>query len=431
MADQISRRISWLTTSGWTSAGATTDYYRSAGRDERRIVRASFFTGAVGGVLWYVLILFWASLRFSSQEIGLMLASGSIIGILAYVFGGSLADLLGRKKVFLFGLMCEAAGLCIFLTPKNFVVFTIAYGLTSIGSSVNWPALTAWMGDKASPANMKFLFSIQQFYNQAGLTIAVFLGILVPPVLESEYGIALSTGYLWIFLVTAICAFIPIAFIWHVSETKRVPGKLFVSFDRRMRKIFLKYSAQNALIGAGAALVIPWFPVIFEEGMGANGAQVAVIIAISNAAIAFGWLMVPKFAELRGSVALITACQVVSVLPLVLIPFSESSLIAVAGLYTARSLLMLIPSPVLYAYLVNIVSERIRASFLAYSQVMWTLAYAGASVVAGYLWANDYGRAYPFFYCGALYVVGSVLFFIWFRRIREPHEHPETAMAPQ
>ncbi len=427
MTERISNRIAGLLTSGRTGAEATTGYYQSAGKDEKNIVRASFFTGIVGGVLWYVLILFWAALMFSSEEIGLMIAVGSIVGIATYFIGGYLADRLGRKKIFLLGLAGEALGLIMFLTGKNFIVFTAAYGLTSFGSSLTWPSLTAWIGDKASSVNMKYLFGMQQFYNQLGLTIATFFGIFGPPFLADRTSIDLSTGYLLVFALTAVSAFIPIIFIRRVSETKRAPMRLVTSFDRKMRKILFMYSAQNAMIGAGAALVIPWFPVIFEKGMGASGTAVAVIITVSNIAIAIGWLVVPRFADIRGSVALTTVCQIASVAPLVLIPFSEFSLVLVAVLYTVRSLLMLIPSPILSAYLVNIVSEDIRASFLAWSQLAWTLAFSGASAVAGYLWANDYTRSVPFFLCGALYVAATVLFFGYFRGIREPHEHGPVA----
>jgi len=81
---------------------------------------------------------------------------------------------------------------------------------------------------------------------------------------------------------------------------------------------------------------------------------------------------------------------------------------------------------VLTAYLINVVSEEIRASFLAWSQLAWTLAYAGSIFVAGYLWNDDYTQAAPFYYCGALYVVGTLLFFAYFRNVKEPHEHKTT-----
>lgn len=429
MGDGIKRRLFKFAQAGGTGARTTATYYAGAGKDERRIVRASFFTGIVGGVLWYVLILFWVALSFSSEEIGLMMGTGSVIGMVTYLVGGYLADRMGRKGVFLFGLVAEALGLVLFLTPKNFIVFTVAYGLTSMGGSLSWPSLTAWIGDKASSVNMKYLFGMQQFYNQTGLTIATFLGIFVPQFAAGNSDIALTTGYLGVFLVTALCAFIPILFIWRVPETKRAPEKLIAKFDRKMQKSLMVYCGQNAMIGAGAALVIPWFPVIFEKGMGASLAEVSLIITVSNVAIAFGWLAIPKFADVRGSVALITVCQIASVFPMVLIPFSESSLLLVAVLYTMRSLLMLIPSPVLSAYIVNIVSEEIRASFLAWSQLAWTLAYAGSSAIAGYLWSDEYNRVMPFLYCGALYVAGSIVFFAYFRRIKEPHEHKVDATA--
>lgn len=420
---ELGRRVFGYARAGEQGARTTARYYAGAGPDEKRIVRASFFTGIVGGVLWYVLILFWAALQFTSEEIGLMIAVGSIVGIVTYFIGGYLADRLGRKKMFLLGLTGEALGLLMFLTGKNFIVFTAAYGLTSFGGSLAWPSLTAWMGDKASSVNMKYLFGMQQFYNQLGLTIATFFGIFGPPFVADRTSITLSTGYLSVFALTAVCAFIPIIFIRRVSETKRAPERLVTSFDSRMRKILLMYCAQSALFGAGAALVIPWFPVIFEKGMGATGTEVAMIITVSNIILALGWLAVPKFADLRGSVTLITVCQIASVAPLVLIPFSEFSLLLVAGLYTARSLLMLVPSPVVSAYVVNIVSEDIRASFLAWSQVAFTLAFSGSSAIAGYLWANDYTRTAPFIYCGVMYVAGTLLFFAYFRGIKEPHEH--------
>ena len=420
---ELRRRVYDLARAGGRGARITTNYFSGAGPDEKRLVRVSFFTGIAGGVLWYVLILFLLFLDFSSEEIGLMYGAGTIVGILTYLVGGYLADALGRKLMFLVGIAAEAVGLALFLTPKDFAVFTVAYGLTSMGSSLAWPSLTALMADKASSVNMKYLFGMQQFYNQVGLTIATFLGIFGPTFIADSSSIDLSTGYFWVFVLTAVSILVPIAFMWRVSETKRAPERIAARLDSKMRRMVLVYCVQDAMIGAGAALVIPWFPAIFEYGMDATLTVVSLIITVSNIVIAVGWLTIPKYAEARGSVMLVTVCQIASVLPLVLIPFSEFSLILVAFLYTARSLLMLVPSPVLSAYIVNIVSEEIRATFLAWGQFAWSIAYAASSVVAGYMWSNDYTRTEPFFYCGILYVAGTLLFFAYFRRVREPHEH--------
>lgn len=415
---------------GQDGARATAEYYASSGKEERNLVKASFFTGITGGVLWYVLIYYWAARGFSSEEIGLMGGIGSSVGVVTYLFGGYLADVLGRKKLFLVGILSTASGLMLFLTPKNIAVFTTAYGLTSLGGSLQWPSLTSLLAAKTTSSNMKFLYGVQGFVNQIGLTIATFLGIFGPPFLESAYGTPLTTGYVYVFLATAFCAFVPILFVYRVTESKKESEKLSLHFDRRTKRVLFMYCYQNALIGAGAGLVIPWFPVIFNEGLGASDSWVAGIITLSNAVIAVGWFIVPKFADIKGSVTLITVCQIASCVPMILIPYSPVLWI-VAILYTARSFLMLVPTPVLNAYVMNICKEKIRASFLSLSQLAWQLAFAGSYAVAGYLWANEYSKVGPFYFAVAFYVAASLIFFAYFKSVKENDGTPADKIAKE
>jgi len=414
-------KIAGLARAGQDGARATKVYYASAGADERRLVRASFFTGITGGVLWYVLWLYWGSLSFTSVQIGLMAGTGSLVGVIAYLIGGYLADRLGRRNLFLVGLLFTAAGLIMFLTERNVYVFTIAYSLTSMGGSFAWPSLMALMAEKASPANMKYFYGVQGFYNQLGLTIATFFGIFGPSFVHGSFDINLTDGYTLVFLITALCAIPPIVYVLKVSEKGKGSAHLLAHYDSRMRRILLMYCLQNGMIGMGAAFVIPWFPLIFKSGMGATDEQIALIITLSNAVIAAGWFIVPKFADVRGSVTLITVCQIASVVPLLLIPYSSTLLIVVAGLYTARSFLMLVPSPVFNAYVMNVVSEEIRASFLALGQIAWQVPYSISLAAAGYLWANNYSKVIPFYIATVLYVASSVVFYVYFRKVRESH----------
>jgi MFS family permease len=412
-------RITGLARAGQDGARATRGYYASAGADERRLVRASFFTGITGGVLWYVLWLYWGALSFTSEQIGLMGAIGSGVGVLAYLIGGYLADRLGRRNLFLVGLLFTAAGLIMFLTERNVYVFTIAYSFTSMGGSLAWPSLTALMAEKTTPANMKYFYGVQGFFNQIGLTIATFFGIFGPSFLHGNFQVTLSGGYTLVFLITAICAIPPIIYVLKVSERAKSRAHLLAHYDHRMRRILLAYCLQNGMIGMGAAFVIPWFPLIFEKGMNATGEQIALMITLANAVIAAGWFIVPKFADARGSVTLITIAQIASVVPLLLIPYSSALLIVVAMLYATRSFLMLVPTPVLNAYLMNISSEEIRASFLAMGQIAWQLPYSISLAAAGYLWANDYSRTIPFYVASVLYVAASVIFYVYFRNVKE------------
>ena len=88
---------------------------------------------------------------------------------------------------------------------------------------------------------------------------------------------------------------------------------------------------------------------------------------------------------------------------------------------------MLVPSPVLNAYLVNIVSGRIRASFLALGQVAWQLPFSASYAAAGYLWANNYSKVSPFLIAAAFYIAASVIFWAYFKDIKENVEREEQA----
>src|SRR4030065_196576 len=91
-------------------------------------------------------------------------------------------------------------------------------------------------------------------------------------------------------------------------------------------------------------------------------------------------------------------------------PYSPM-LIGGARLYALRSFLMLVPQPVLNAYVMNICTEEIRASFLAVSQLAWQLGYLAAYALAGTYWADDYSKTGPFWIGGGLYLAGGGVFF--------------------
>src|SRR5512136_101845 len=321
MTEKLTGSVTGFARASQDGARATSKYYAGSGKDERNLVKASFFMGIPGGITWYVLGLYWVSLNFSSEEMGFMWAAGNAVGVLTYLFGGYLADKFGRKRLFMIGLTSTVAGLAMLGVGAEVIVFTVGYSLTNLGGSLSWPSLRVLMSTKTGPAELKLLYGIQAFVNQIGLILGSFTGILLPSVMEN-YGLVLSTGYRYIFLGALVAAVVPLWYVLKVSENPRKSEKVRLRMDARTQRNLIVYCAQNALIGAGAALVIPWLPIIFGEGMGASGVQISLIILVSNIAIAIGWLVIPKFAEMRGSVALIAICQLASVVPLFAIPFS-------------------------------------------------------------------------------------------------------------
>jgi len=416
--------IRGFATAGQAGAVETLHYYTKSSKDERRIINASFFMGVLSGVSWYVIALYWDALGFTSEEIGLIGGIGSAVGVISLLVSGFLADVFGRKKLLLLGLAGNAGGAALFLSSPDLVVFIIAESLISLGWSLTQPSVMALMASKASPTRLKFFFGLQGFSSQIAITLASATGIFFPGFLRDHFDLELTSGYWLVVLVAVISTIVPMFYIHKVSETKKSGEKLRLSFDRTARMRLIMYSLQNALIGVGAGFVIPWLPLVFQDGMGASSLELTAMVTAANIAIAISWFIIPKFAEARGSVLLIASCQIASVAFLLAIPYSAFSLLLVGFLFTARSVLMLVPTPVLNAYVMNIVNEEIRASFWAISQLTWTVAYAAAFAVSGYVWANDYSKPEPFIYCSIVYVISSLVFYFYFKGIAEPKDEP-------
>lgn len=421
MTSRIGLGIRGLARTGRTGAKESFSYYKKSGLDERRLIMVSLFTGVSGAVLWYILSAYWARIGFTSVEIGLMFAAGSASSALTLIASGFLADKFGRKKLLLVGLVMEALGILMFVTEKNFVVFTAATVVVNASFSIANPSLIALLSTKARPSHLKFLYGMQSFSNQIGLTLGTMAGFMAPGVLDSFLGIDTLTGYRSIYLATAVLGAVPVILALRVTEAPLKPERLLLKFDRPMLKILAMFSLQNAFIGFGAALVMPWIAIVFADGMNASETDLALMFTLSNVVLAVGFFIIPEFERARGAVRLIAISQLASIAFLVAIPYSSTLFIA-AVLYAMRSLLMLVPTPILNAYLMNIVDSRIRASFYAISGLVWTLAFMASEAVSGYIWNDDYTRTEPFLYCGLFYVIGTLIFYLYFRNIAEPSD---------
>jgi MFS family permease len=407
---------------GYESANESLSYYSKSGKDERRLITGSFFMGIVSAVYWYIIILYLNALEFSSVEIGLIFGVGTVAGVVSLMLTGFLADKFGRKRLLMLGLAGDLIGLALFLSDKNLMTFIAASAIANFGASIIQPSLMALLASKTSTSKVKFLYGLQSFSNQLGLTFAALAGMYLPGQLD----IGESTSYWYVIAAGAAFAIVPIILVFLTSDV-RANGEvttfrgLMRGFDSRIRRVLIMFSLQNALIGLGAGLLVPWFPLIFQDGMGASNTQLALMFALSNIAVALGWFVVPKFAEFRGSVVLISVCQLASIGFMVAIPYSPFLAVA-AILYMIRNVLMLIPIPVLNAYVINIAPENIRASFFALSQISWTIPFAIAESMSGFLWSDDYSRVLPFFLCAGLYAAATLIFYFYFRGIQEPSD---------
>jgi MFS family permease len=176
------------------------------------------------------------------------------------------------------------------------------------------------------------------------------------------------------------------------------------------------FAITSILIGFGAGLVIPWFQVYFRLKFDASYSNIGYVFALQQFVLALSILLMPKIADRTGSVNTIVITQGLAIIVLVLIPSSPLFALA-AVLFVVRAVLMNIAGPIQGAFMMGIICEEDRASATAINSLCWTGAWSLGTVVAGYV--MEWNIDAPFIITAAFYTAYSVLFYLFFKDIKE------------
>ncbi|KXT59464.1 MFS transporter [Lactococcus sp. DD01] len=129
------------------------------------------------------------------------------------VAGGSVADILGRKKIILLGLgICTLGSLLIGLTQSGFLMITgrILQGLS--GAFIMPPSLALINVNFQDDAEKKRAMSFWSMSSWGGAGLSSFFGGAVTSYL----------GWRWIFYLTAITCILAMVLLWNIKESKLI-----------------------------------------------------------------------------------------------------------------------------------------------------------------------------------------------------------------
>ncbi|MFD3449311.1 MDR family MFS transporter [Microbacteriaceae bacterium 4G12] len=180
----------------------------------------SFFNRAVSSAVMPFMALFFAH-EINKVWAGLFLISTVIISFFSSLIGGYISDRFQRKKIlivtsslstFMFFLMT------ISLFPKDKLIwlFSAAYIVFTIVSSLGRPSMQAIIMDSTTPENRKAVYTVDYWLLNLSMAIGAALGGLLYTNHQKELFI----------LLTIVSAIIPIAYkIWLIEERNHVLEK--------------------------------------------------------------------------------------------------------------------------------------------------------------------------------------------------------------
>ena len=369
-----------------------------------RLILIGVFIAVANGIFSFGFVLFLQRLGRDTGYQGLLLSFMEITVAATILPLGMLAPRAGPRRSLLAGVACLALAYLSIMFATELWQFVPGMLFLGLGTAVISPSLAAALADTVCDADRKYLMSLNAFCTMlAGAVGYALSGALVQ--LAGEV-----LGFRAVFgLAGAVVA----------CGAAMLAGKMDISCKpmngsrASARKIF-PFVLPQFVLGLGAGLVIPFFPVYFKLRFDSSTQTISTIFSVTQVIWALTYIAMPVVAERKGSVRTLVLMQSAAVAALFAIPLTVD-FPSTAVLFGVRMILMNASRPLADSYMMTLVGKDLRSTAAAANQLAWMVPHMVSVAAGGVLMTVN--RELPFFICGALYIVSTVLYARFFMRM--------------
>ncbi|RXJ01790.1 MFS transporter [Anaerobacillus alkaliphilus] len=392
-----------------------------------RLFLLSSILGHIGmGIFMIIYNYYIRELGFDEQVNGKVIAMTATAQAIMLLPAGILSDRIGRKKVIFIGGLLSAI---VFLSRAIFVeeslLLTAAF-LSGIFMAFIQVSTIPLLAENSNEKQRVHLFS----FNFAIMMVASVIGNMLGGSLSDGLQTFLSLDGVTSIRITLIIgalfffsSLIPIVKIRErkktVTEVKERKSYLHLLKTNKGVKIILLFAVAQLIIGFGSGLVIPYLNLYFTDRFEVSKSLVGVILSLGQAMTAVAMLIGPLVVSRFGEVRAVVILQLSSIPFLLLTAFTENLLFAVLG-FLFRQALMNAGNPIQMSLMMRSVDDSMKGLANSVGQMVFSLGWAVMGPVSTgivMLYGSYYGYAYVFSITAALYVIGSVYFFLVFRNV--------------
>lgn len=368
------------------------------------LVMLGMFIALANGIFAFGFVLFLQGLGHDTAFQGFLISMMEMTVAATILPFGVGATRFGKRRMISIGLVATAMAYVVISFAGELVHFAVAMLLLGIGNAAIMPALAAAVADTVCDADRKYVLSINAFMSMLASALGYFLSGLGVQLLGPD------AGYRMMFRVAAAVVLVGGALLARGVEGICPAPPRGNGFKGNARKI-LPFVLPNFVLGLGAGLVIPFFPVYFKLRFDTSDAAISALFSITQIIWALSYMAMPVLAERAGSVKTLIAMQSMAVLALFFIPISLSFQNA-AILYAVRMIFMNASKPVADSYMMTLIGKDLRSTAVAANQMAWMIPHM-ASVAAGGVIMGMSLEA-PFFICGGFYIASTALYAYFF-----------------
>jgi len=419
--------------------------FRGFERDARVFLFTTLLSSGAISLFWINFNLYLAAIGLDTSTIGLIAAAGALSSTLAALPASILSDRLGRRLAMMLGAALSLAALALLpLTTDLPLLFllAIAYGA---GQQILFVVAIPFMTERSRPEQRSELFSLQFAIMNGTQVVAALAGgaIAAAVAATSGHGADSPEAYRVLLVLMAGLMLGALVSLFRLSDDRprRAPGEsparvARVSSGRpaglRLLErlgvhigepvLFVKLLLPGFLIALGAGQVIPFLNLYIAGRFGLDLSELNLVFAVTAFGTMVAILLQPALARRFGKIGSVVIVQAASIPFLIVLGFAPVVWMVIIAM-AVRNSLMNAGNPILNAFVMEQVRPIERATVAAAMSLLWSLGWVIAGLYYSAIQAAlgfDRGYAVNFLTIIFLYVLATVLYWLWFRNAPEP-----------
>jgi MFS family permease len=354
-----------------------------------RILLHSSLFGLAASVADLLFNFYLVSLGYGADTAGLLSTVNRMAGVTLGLPIGLLIDRIGARRSLILGVLVYSGGWALALLSGALWALALTQFLVGAAQILALTAVVPLMTGVTSAGDRAAVFGL----NTSAAMVVGLLGSAAGGLLPALGAALTASGpqdvVAYRLALTAVVAFglaaaLPV--LRGVSELGRDdPAASAAPVEPRLAPVrLLRFALPALLLGVGSGALLPFQNLFFRQQFGLGDAAVGVVLATSALVMGLGAVIgAPVSARLGLQRA--AAVLRVGAVPAMLLMLVPALLPATAG-FCLRGLFVAASFPLNDALVMQVTPARQRGAAMSLTSVLWSLGWAGASIVSG--WAQ-------------------------------------------
>ena len=378
---------------------------------------------------WPFYALYVLELGGSYVDIGLISAVGAVTRIAPILFGGYLADAIGRKRILYTMSFLLALNELVYALAPDYRYIYVGAILGSLIGGLRDPAFQSILADSTTPENRALSMA---FWQVGGTLFGLFSPYAIGLVIDSR-GIvpAMRFAYVFTCFMASLASFLRYRYIEETLENGRGVEKDpraavkeilsdFVATFRELPVQLWTFLLIDFVITFAWAVAEPYFVTYAKEVVGLSAAQWGATTMAFMAAMVVLKPPLARASDRYGRIKFIFPSMFIWPLSFLLFGWSGGFYAILA----ARLLLAIgdsLGDPAWEALFYDYSPKEHRGRFSAIASVFWSLIWAAGNVVGGAIY-QGYSKGLIFYVSAGLMLVGALAAIL---KVKEPEKREE------